>query len=261
MVTAFLEQFFARYVEYDFTAALEEKLDLVSAGDLNWKALLREFWTGFHAAVGDIGELRMGDVLTALDIALAPHIFPDAKRRRRSHDHVRRAGPAGSRSRPASLAPSSAVPTTRNAASRGPSPAARARTARPAGDRELGVDPATGHTIWLKLGRFGPYVEEVAETPKRASLPKDWPPPSLDLDKALAAVAPAARDRNAPRGRRKNPRRESAGTVPTSSTTGPTPIWPAPRRCSRSASTGPSLCSRRSGRAGAAGAGRHRRPS
>ena len=76
LVTAFLEQFFARYVEYDFTAGLEEKLDLVSAGQLNWKALLREFWTGFHAAVGEIGELRMGDVLTALDTALAPHIFP-----------------------------------------------------------------------------------------------------------------------------------------------------------------------------------------
>ena len=44
LVTAFLEQFFRRYVEYDFTAALEEKLDLVSAGELDWKALLRDFW-------------------------------------------------------------------------------------------------------------------------------------------------------------------------------------------------------------------------
>src|SRR4029077_17166078 len=67
LVTAFLEQFFARYVEYDFTADLEEKLDLVSAGDLDWKALPREFWRDLAAAVGDIGELRMGQVLEALN--------------------------------------------------------------------------------------------------------------------------------------------------------------------------------------------------
>ncbi len=52
LVTAFLERFFTRYVEYDFTAALEEKLDLVSAGDLDWKALLREFWTGLPGRRG-----------------------------------------------------------------------------------------------------------------------------------------------------------------------------------------------------------------
>jgi DNA topoisomerase-1 len=53
------------------------------------------------------------------------------------------------------------------------------------GDRELGVDPATGHAVWLKTGRFGPYVEELATPAKRASLPKDWPPATVDLDRAL----------------------------------------------------------------------------
>ncbi len=77
LVTAFLEQFFARYVEYDFTADLEQKLDLVSAGELDWKALLRDFWKDFHAAVGEIGTLRTTEVLEALNEALGPHIFPD----------------------------------------------------------------------------------------------------------------------------------------------------------------------------------------
>jgi DNA topoisomerase-1 len=54
-----------------------------------------------------------------------------------------------------------------------------------AGDRQLGVDPATGHAVWLKTGRFGPYVEMLAEPSKRASLPKDWPPATIDLDRAL----------------------------------------------------------------------------
>src|SRR6202012_4290258 len=65
LVTAFLEEFFRKYVEYDFTADLEEKLDLVSAGDLNWKALLREFWKDFHAKAGEISEVRTTQVLDA----------------------------------------------------------------------------------------------------------------------------------------------------------------------------------------------------
>jgi DNA topoisomerase-1 len=77
LVTAFLEQFFRRYVEYDFTAALEEQLDLVSDGKLDWKQFLRDFWKDFHAAVGEIAELRTTNVLDALNEALGPHIFPD----------------------------------------------------------------------------------------------------------------------------------------------------------------------------------------
>ena len=77
LVTAFLEEFFERYVEYDFTADLERKLDLVSAGEMNWKDLLREFWQGFQVAVSDIAELRTTQVLDALNDALGPHIFPD----------------------------------------------------------------------------------------------------------------------------------------------------------------------------------------
>jgi DNA topoisomerase-1 len=185
LVTAFLEQFFARYVEYDFTAGLEEKLDLVSAGDLDWKALLREFWKEFNAAVGDIGELRMGQVLEALNEALGPHLFPD------------KGDGADPRACPSCGAGRLALKTGKYGAFIGCSNYPECRYTRPiaasegeeggeSGDRELGVDPATGHTIWLKAGRFGPYVEEqAADKPKRASLPKDWPPPSVDLDKAL----------------------------------------------------------------------------
>jgi DNA topoisomerase-1 len=77
LVTAFLESFFRRYVEYDFTADLEEKLDLISAGKLEWKDVLRDFWREFIAAVNDIGDLRIAQVLEALNELLGPHIFPE----------------------------------------------------------------------------------------------------------------------------------------------------------------------------------------
>ena len=76
LVTAFLESFFKRYVEYDFTADLEEKLDLISDGKLEWKDVLRDFWRDFTAAVGEIKDLRVGEVLEALNEILGPHIFP-----------------------------------------------------------------------------------------------------------------------------------------------------------------------------------------
>ena len=76
LVTSFLEAFFKRYVEYDFTAYLEDRLDLISDGKLDWKELLREFWRDFIAAVNDIKDLRVTQVLDALNELLGPHIFP-----------------------------------------------------------------------------------------------------------------------------------------------------------------------------------------
>src|SRR4029434_9983326 len=76
VLTAFLESFFARYVEYDFTAGLEEQLDRVSNNEVAWRDLLRDFWREFAAAVAEIQDLRIGDVLNALDELLGPHIYP-----------------------------------------------------------------------------------------------------------------------------------------------------------------------------------------
>ena len=74
--SAFLESFFARYVEYDFTAALEEQLDRISNNEIDWHEVLRDFWVDFIGAVDDIKDLRVTDVLDALNDLLAPHIFP-----------------------------------------------------------------------------------------------------------------------------------------------------------------------------------------
>ncbi len=185
LVTAFLEQFFARYVEYDFTAALEEKLDLVSAGEMNWKALLREFWQDFHAAVGEIAELRVTHVLDALNEALGPHIFPAKE------------DGSDPRGCPTCDTGRLSLKTGKFGAFIGCSNYPECRYTRPiaqsddenaaeSGDRELGVDPVTGEKVFLKAGRFGPYVQlGEGEKPKRSSLPKGWSAAAMDLEKGL----------------------------------------------------------------------------
>jgi DNA topoisomerase-1 len=190
LVTAFLEQFFRRYVEYDFTAALEEKLDQVSAGDLDYKQLLRDFWKEFHAAVGEIGELRVSQVLDALNDALGPVIFPPR--------------PDGTDPRvcPTCGTGRLSLKTSRFGAFIGCSNYPECRYTRPiaapdgedgeaaTGDRQLGIDPSTGEQVWLKDGRFGPYVQlGEGDKPRRSSLPKGWTPASISLDQALRLLS------------------------------------------------------------------------
>ncbi len=74
LVTAFLEDFFSRYVEYDFTANLEEELDLVSEGKLDWKKALSNFWGDFKKNVDEALEIKITEVLERIDKDLE-HIF------------------------------------------------------------------------------------------------------------------------------------------------------------------------------------------
>jgi DNA topoisomerase-1 len=193
LLSAFLKEFFLRYVEFDFTADLEEKLDQVSAGDLDYKRLLREFWDDFQKAIASVGELRVSDVLEALNVALAPAIFPP--REDGSDPRVCPTCHAGRLSLKAgkfgAFIGCSNYPECRYTRQLGVAEGDEA----PSGDRELGTDPATGRKVWLKIGRFGPYVELEADgadakaKPKRSSLPKGWEPASIDLDPALRLLS------------------------------------------------------------------------
>ncbi len=192
LVTAFLEQFFAKWVEYDFTAALETRLDEVSAGKLDWKVLLREFWSDFHVAAQAAGELRTTAILDALNESLGPHIFP-----------AREDG-GDPRECPLCKQGQLSLKTSRFGAFVGCSRYPDCKFTRPVaspdasdggadgGDRELGLDPVTNQPVQLKIGRFGPYVETTPpgeEKPKRSSLPKGWSPATLSLDQALRLLA------------------------------------------------------------------------
>ncbi len=83
LVTAFLANFFERYVEYNFTADLENQLDDISGGRIDWKEVLRNFWRDFSAAIDGTKELTIGQVLSALDEALGRAFFPERRLRER----------------------------------------------------------------------------------------------------------------------------------------------------------------------------------
>jgi DNA topoisomerase-1 len=187
IVTAFLESFFNRYVEYGFTAALEEQLDLISDGKLAWKDVLRDFWKEFQGHVEEIKDLRVSEVLDALNDLLADHIFPA----KADGSDPRRCPNCGEGQLSLKLGKFGAFigcsnyPECRYTMQLSDAAAGGASEAG-AGDGILGTDPDSGLEVALKSGRFGPYVQlgEGAE-PKRASLPKGWSPETLTLDKAL----------------------------------------------------------------------------
>lgn len=190
IVTAFLEGFFKRYVEYDFTAQLEEKLDRVSDGKLDWREVLNDFWGQFSTSVEDIKELRITQVLDALNELLGPHIFPEKEdgsdaRKCPTCDDGRislKVGKFGA------FIGCSNYPECRFTKQLG-------QAGKNDGEAEnaiieLGKDPETDQMITARTGRFGPYVQLGEEAkPKRASLPKTWSLQAMDLEKGLALLS------------------------------------------------------------------------
>ena len=197
LVTAFLESFFRRYVEYDFTANLEDRLDDISGGRVAWKVVLEDFWREFSAAVEETQELRIRDVLDAVDAVLAPHLYPDVV-----------AGENG-RACPTCGEGRLSLKGGRHGFFLGCSnyPECRFTRALKSGDdderagevadgpRDLGRDAASGLDITLCKGPYGLYLqlgeadpETPKEKPKRASLPKDLQVDDLSLELASALL-------------------------------------------------------------------------
>jgi DNA topoisomerase-1 len=204
LVTAFLASFFDHYVEYGFTANLEEKLDDISGGRIEWKAVLRDFWSDFSKAVEGTRELRVSQVLDALDASLGPHFFPP-----RADGKDPRACPACANGR-------LTLKLGRFGAFIGCSNYPECRHTRPlavqngAGDGEhtiaaqgpklLGGEPSSGEPVTLRKGPYGFYVQlgesapggkkgKNAIKPKRQSLPPGTSPDQVDLDRALKLLS------------------------------------------------------------------------
>jgi DNA topoisomerase I len=174
LVTAFLERFFERYVSYDYTAELEEELDDVSGGRLNWQKLLELFWRDFQPKAGEVMEQKPSEVTAALDEFLAPWLYPPKEdgsdpRVCPSCGNGRlslRGGKFGA------FVACSNYPECRYTQKFGQGGADGAASEGP---QDL------GNGIELKSGRFGPYLERDG---KRASIPKDVPVADVDAEMA-----------------------------------------------------------------------------
>jgi DNA topoisomerase I len=191
VVVAFLENFFARYVEYDFTANLEEQLDRISNNEISWQQVLKEFWVGFAGAVSDIKDLRVSEVLDVLDDMLGPHIYPP----RADGGDVRQCPTCGTGKLN--------LKAGKFGAFVGCSNYPECRYTRPlaadgeaSADRVLGKDPQTDLDVTVKAGRFGPYIQlgeqkdyAEGEKPRRAGIPKNMSPGDMELELALKLLS------------------------------------------------------------------------
>jgi len=186
LVTTFLTKFFSRYVDYDFTANLEEELDAIASGHVSWKEALRLFWTDFKAAIDDTKDLTITDVIDYLDAELGPHFLPP----REGGTDPRACQACGDGrlglklgkfgafigcsnypdcrfTRPL-IAPSEAEQADSEAAALANEP------------KTLGTDPASGRTVSLRRGPYGPYVqidpapETAAEIEAETQALKEW---------------------------------------------------------------------------------------
>jgi DNA topoisomerase-1 len=189
LVTAFLSSFFSQYVEYSFTADLEEKLDKISDGKLDYKSVLLDFWTNFKTAVDGTADLRVREVLDVLNDILGPHFFhdngdgkprqcpscPDGELSLKLGRHGAFIGcsryPDCGHTRPLSIGDGDGTQITDS------------------GPKDLGKHPELGFDITLRRGPYGFYIQlgegEGKKKPKRSSLTKAMDPQEVDLNMAL----------------------------------------------------------------------------
>ena len=190
VVVAFLEKFFSRYVEFDFTADLEEKLDKISNNEVAWKQVLADFWKDFIGAVDDIKDVRVSEVLDVLDAMLGEHIYEP------------RADGGDPRQCPSCGTGKLNLKAGKFGAFVGCSNYPECRYTRPlasssaSSDRVLGKDPKTGLDVAVKAGRFGPYIQlgepkdyAEDEKPRRAGIPKNMSPADVELDLAIKLLS------------------------------------------------------------------------
>ena len=188
LITAFLKGFFGQYVDYEFTAGMEESLDEITSGKIKWTDFLEKFWNGFSTNVGSVTDLRITNVLDSLNEILKNHIFEKSSDNETS---VSRACPSEGCKGQLSLK------VSRFGAFVGCSDYPECKFTRPISykkikeafeDEVLGIDEVSNKEIKLLNGRFGPYVQlgeqEGKEKPQRSSVPKGVSPSIIDLDKA-----------------------------------------------------------------------------
>jgi DNA topoisomerase-1 len=186
LITGFLKGFFSKYVDYEFTAEMEESLDEITSGNINWKEFLDKFWKNFSSNIGEVTDLRITNVLDHLNDSLKNHIFVEAETK-----NITRKCPSET------CAGELSLKVSRFGAFVGCSNYPDCKFTRPISPKKmkevvedtiLGIDEESKKEIKLLSGRFGPYVQlgdnDTKDKPKRASIPKGISATEIDLSKA-----------------------------------------------------------------------------
>jgi DNA topoisomerase-1 len=197
VVTAFLQRFFTRYVDYDFTANLEEELDAIAGGHASWKEALRQFWIDFSRVIEQTKELKISEVIDNMDAELGPHFFPRGEEDRKCPACAtgRLSLKFGKFGAFIGCANYPECRFTKPLEISGGEDGEGVDTAALANEPKiLGTEPGTGRSVSLRRGPYGPYVqidlpEESKDKPKRQSVPRGVNIADMDLAAALKLLA------------------------------------------------------------------------
>ena len=190
LITAFLKGFFSKYIDYEFTAGMEESLDEITSGKIKWTEFLENFWKNFSTNVGDVTDLRITNILDNLNEILKSHIF-EQKEESNGEKAISRSCPSENCEGELSLKVSrfgAFVGCSNYPDCKFTRPISHKKIKEAFEDTILGKDAESEQDIKLLNGRFGPYVQlgDVVEKekPKRAAVPKGISPSAIDLEKA-----------------------------------------------------------------------------
>lgn len=193
LVTTFLVEYFPKFIEYDFTASMEQHLDEVSHGQENWKALLKSFWDPFYEAVGVAKNLRISDVLTMLDQALATYLYDNGNDEGRQCPKCTTGQLHLKLSKFGGFLGCNQYPTCDYTRKFHTNDDTNDDTTEFLEPRVLGHDPRTDETMTVRRGPYGFYIQwgdgTKTEKPRRVALPKATNPLTLSLEEALEITA------------------------------------------------------------------------
>lgn len=193
IVTVFLENYFKKYVEYDFTAQLEEFLDDVSAGEMDWKKLLGGFWTKFIKNISAVQPLQISEVIQTIDDVLSYHLFPP----REDGSDPRVCPECGKGKLSIKLGKFGAfIGCSNYPECKYTKPLTDAMeeaandTPKPASPEDKTLGEVNGLNVYLKKGPYGFYLQlgedatALTEKPKRVALPKNLTPEEITFEQA-----------------------------------------------------------------------------
>jgi DNA topoisomerase-1 len=222
ILTIFLKEFFLKYVEYDYTAGLEDELDTISNGKYEWKSFLKKFWLDFYGTISQVEKKPFAEVLEVLNQKLVTNVlgFDKDGKLNDSCPTCHEGKLSLKLGKFGAFFGCSRYPDCKHTlqVSMEEGGLDENQERKPAFEpRNLGIDPKSGFEVFVKIGPYGPYLElagsEIAEVekeekkpakktkttktpktpkvtkpkvkkPKRISIPKTLDPNTIDLKTA-----------------------------------------------------------------------------